>query len=83
MFCCKTRRKQEEVKRETSDYHGDYLLIDQTGCEIYPPEDAVIEPKAWVENGLLPAHSKKNGLKGYINMNGQTVWCYMIKSIAQ
>ena len=50
---------------------GDYLLIDQTGCEIYPPEDAVIEPKSWVENGLLPALSKKNGLMGYINMNGQ------------
>ena len=50
---------------------GDYLLIDQTGHEIYPPEDAVIEPYAWVASGLLPALSKKNGLSGYINTNGQ------------
>ena len=49
---------------------GDDLLIDHSGREIYPPKDAILED-SWVENGLYPVRSRRHGLYGYMNMNGE------------
>ena len=50
---------------------GEYVLIDENGKEIIPPEGTIVEYGYYFSDGLCPVKDRETWLYGYMNPDGQ------------